>query len=158
MTIGSVTVVKDVLGILLINPHSPLAPSSHAYISPNPLLPCYNISMYHFAWTNPRDKQGYKSDVQGLQLVVPWENIPLIKICNWCHSLYRHNKYWVWISICKVNSSFLQQLLVTKCLICIPMVVPWKFVYKRKLLEVNCYAYTVQFKMCFLYNATCTID
>ena len=48
MTIGSVTVVTDVLGVLLINPHSPLAPSSHAYISTNPLLPCYNISMYHF--------------------------------------------------------------------------------------------------------------
>ena len=43
MTIGSVTIVTDMLGILLINPHSPLAPSSHAYISPNPLLPCYKL-------------------------------------------------------------------------------------------------------------------
>ena len=37
--------------------------------------------MYHFAWADQREKQGYKSDVSlkaGIQLVVPWENILLI--------------------------------------------------------------------------------
>ena len=32
--------------------------------------------MYHFAWADQREKQGYKSDVSlkaGIQLVVSWE-------------------------------------------------------------------------------------
>ena len=41
-----------------------------------------NSLMYHFAWVDKSEKQGYTSDVLELQLVVPWENKPLIQICN----------------------------------------------------------------------------
>ena len=37
--------------------------------------------MYHFAWADQREKQGYKSDVflkAGIRLFVSWEKIPLI--------------------------------------------------------------------------------
>ena len=41
--------------------------------------------MYHFAWVDQREKQGYKSDVSlkaGMHLFVSWENIPLILTCS----------------------------------------------------------------------------
>ena len=37
------------------------------------------VYMYHFAWADQREKQGYKSDLLDLQLIMPWENKPLIK-------------------------------------------------------------------------------
>ena len=42
---------------------------------------CIDYVMYHFAWADQREKQGCKSDVslkRGTQLVVSWENKPLI--------------------------------------------------------------------------------
>ena len=58
-----------------------------------------------------KGKTGMQSDVPGLQLVVPWENKPLIQTCNWCYCLYRHNITTIdygfeFVSVCKVNFQF----------------------------------------------------
>ena len=68
-----------------------------------------------------KGKQGYKSDVPGIQIVVPRENKPLIQTCNWYFSLYyRYNITTIdcefeLVSICKVKSSFFSLNLVAKC-------------------------------------------
>ena len=51
---------------------------------------CYNVPLC-VGRSKIKLKQGCKFDVPALlQLVIPWENKPLIQTCNQCHSsLYR---------------------------------------------------------------------
>ena len=78
-----------------------------------------------------KGKEGYKSDVPGILIVVPWKNKPLIQTCNWYFSLYyRYNIMTIdcgfeLVSICKVKSSFFSLNLVAKCFLCTLMVVAW---------------------------------
>ena len=44
-----------------------------------------HVIMYHFAWADQREKQGYKSDVSlkaGIQLVVSWETSCILGKCT----------------------------------------------------------------------------